>query len=240
MNQKVDILAIGAHPDDVELGCGGALAKFKAEGKSTAILDLTQGELGTRGSAELRKQEADKAAEVLGVSYRVQANLRDGFIRNDEESQLKLISFIRLFKPDVLLINAPNDRHPDHPHAAALAKDAAFKAGLRRIVTHYNGEEQEPHRPRLVFHYLQFWNIQPDIIMDISGFLEQKLESVRAYASQFYQPESTEPTTAISSQNFWDSISYRAKDMGRLIYRDAGEGFISAQPLGCDQLTDLL
>lgn len=240
MKQNVDILAIGAHPDDVELGCGGALAKFKAQGKTTAILDLTQGELGTRGSAELRKQEAENAAKILGVSHRAQANLRDGYIRNDEESQLKVISFIRLFKPDILLINAPNDRHPDHPHAAALAKDAAFKAGLRRIITHHKGEEQEPHRPRLIFHYVQFWNIQPDIIMDISGFLDQKIESVRAYGSQFYQPGSAEPPTAISSQNFWESVAYRAKDMGRLIYRDAGEAFLVAQPLGCDSLGDLL
>jgi len=237
--EKFDILAIGAHPDDVELGCGGAIAKWSAEGKKVAILDLAQGELGTRGSAELRDQEAANAAKILGVENRHQLELKDGFIRNDEESQLKLIREIRYFRPHLLLINAPDDRHPDHPHAAALAKDAAFKAGLRKIETHWDGILQEAHRPKLIFHYVQFWNIQPDIIMDISGYLEQKIESVKAYGSQFYQPNSSEPATAISSQNFWESIEYRAKDMGRLIYKDAGEAFISAQPMGCDNLLDL-
>ncbi|MCC5917919.1 MAG: bacillithiol biosynthesis deacetylase BshB1 [Cryomorphaceae bacterium] len=238
--QKVDILAIGAHPDDVELGCGGSLAKFSASGKSVAILDLTRGELGTRGSADLRDQEAEEAAKILGVKHRAQAFLKDGSIRNDEASQLEVIKWIRYFQPQMLLINAPTDRHPDHGHAAELCRDAGFKAGLQKIPSAFKGQIQQAHRPKTIFHYIQFWNIQPEIIMDVTGYLDIKVKSVRAYASQFYQANSEEPQTAISSKNFFESITYRAKDMGRLIYTEAGEGFISAQPLGTKTLFDLI
>ncbi|MCH8546632.1 MAG: bacillithiol biosynthesis deacetylase BshB1 [Cryomorphaceae bacterium] len=239
MTNKVDVLAIGAHPDDVELGCGGAIAKFAAEGKLVAILDLTKGEMGTRGSVEKRKEEADAAAKILGISHRAQANLPDGWISNDKASQLEVIKWIRYFQPTLLLINAPTDRHPDHPHAANLCLDAAFKSGLKNIVTEHLGHVQSYHRPRSVYHYIQFWNIEPDIIMDISGYLDKKLAAVNAYDSQFFNPNSDEPKTAISSKNFLDSVTYRAQDMGRLIYKDAGEGFIRAQPVGCKSLLDL-
>lgn len=235
---KVDVLAIGAHPDDVELGCGGAIAKFITEGKTVAILDLTKGEMGTRGSEEKRKQEAEDAAKILGVTHRAQANLADGWIVNDKVSQLEVIKWIRHFQPTLLLINAPTDRHPDHPHAARLCVDAAFKSGLKNIITEHLGKTQVAHRPRSIFHYIQFWNIEPDVIMDISGCLEKKLAAVKAYDSQFYNPNSDEPKTAISSKNFLDSVVYRAQDMGRHIYKDAGEGFVKAQPLGCQSLLD--
>ncbi len=237
---NVDVLAIGAHPDDVELGCGGALAKFISEGKTCAILDLTKGELGTRGTPEQRAQEAQEASKILGITQREQANLPDGGIQNSEDMQRIVIGWIRHFRPSLLLINAPTDRHPDHPHAAQLCIDAAFKSGLRQIQTTMDGNVQEAHRPKTIFHYIQFWNIKPDIIMDITGHLDTKISSVNAYASQFYNPDSDEPETAISSKNFIDSIRYRSQDMGRLIYTDAGEGFISAQPMGCQMLTDLI
>ncbi len=236
----VDVLAIGAHPDDVELGCGGTLAKLISQGKTCAILDLTQGEMGTRGTPEKRAEEAKKAAEILGVTHRAQAYLPDGWIQNNPESQRIVIKWIRHFRPSMLLINAPTDRHPDHPHAAKLCVDAAFKAGLKQVSTTMDGREQLAHRPKTIFHYIQFWNIKPDIIMDISGHLETKIKSVNAYASQFYDPNSDEPETAISTKNFIDSIEYRAMDMGRHIYRDAGEGFLSTQPMGCESLTDLI
>lgn len=236
--KKADVLAIGAHPDDVELGCGGSLAKFVAQGKSVAILDLTRGEMGTRGTPEVRAKEAAKAAEILGVIQRAQANLPDGWISNSAEHQMEVIKWIRYFQPTMLLINAPNDRHPDHPHAAQLCLDAAFKSGLQRVETFFDGEKQPFHRPKTIFHYIQFWNIQPDVVMDISGHLETKIESVKAYASQFYQENSEEPSTPISSKNFWESVRYRALDMGRHIYTDAAEGFISPQPLGCNSLMD--
>jgi N-acetylglucosamine malate deacetylase 1 len=237
--QKVDILAIGAHPDDVELGCGAAVAKFTAQGKSVAILDLTRGELGTRGSADLRDSEAAKAAEILGVQYRVQAGLKDGCIANDEKSQLEVVRWIRHFQPDMLLINAPNDRHPDHRYAAELCIDAAFKAGLQKISTEKDSKVQTAFRPKTIFHYIQFWNIKPDIIMDVSGYLDKKIQAVLAYDSQFYNAKSDEPQTAISSKNFLESVRYRTQDMGRLIYCDAGEGFVSAQPIGCNSLLEI-
>ena len=237
---KVDILAIGAHPDDVELGCSATLAKEIASGKSVAIVDLTQGELGTRGSAEIRLKEARAAADILGVKERVNLKFRDAFFKNDEEHQLELIKQIRRFKPDIVLCNAVDDRHIDHPKGSSLASDACFLSGLRRISTTWDNKEQEAWRPRLVLHYMQWKDLEPDILIDVSGYLNQKLEAVKAYKSQFYDPDSKEPESPISSKNFLDSVVYRAKNLGRILQVDAAEGFNSERYIGTQKLDDII
>lgn len=228
---KLDILAIAPHPDDVELGCGGTLAKAVAEGKKVGIIDLTQGELGTRGSAEIRLKEADKAKEILGVHVRENLKMQDGFFKNDKENQFKLIEAIRKYQPEIVITGATEDRHPDHARATQLIVDACFLSGLPRIQT-----EQNAWRPKRIFHFIQWRPLQPDFVVDISGFLDLKVKSCLAYASQFHDPKSDEPSTAISSQNFTESIAYRAKDWGRLVWKDAGEAFISESLLAVDSL----
>lgn len=237
---KVDILAIGAHPDDVELGCSATLAKEIANGKTVAIVDLTQGELGTRGSAEIRLNEAQDAAEILGVEHRVNLGFRDAFFKNDETHQLELITQIRRFKPDIVLCNAIDDRHIDHPKGSQLTSDACFLSGLRRIETKWNGESQGAWRPRLVLHYMQWKDLEPDVVIDVSGFLDKKLEAVQAYKSQFYDPDSKEPESPISSKNFLDSVSYRAKNLGRILQVEAAEGFNSERYVGVENLDDII
>lgn len=222
---KVDFLAIGAHPDDVELGCGGTIAKLVSEGKSVAIVDLTQGELGTRGSAETRAQEAKKAGEILGVSARENLKLKDGFLVNSEEYQMEIVKMIRKYQPDVVLANAIDDRHPDHAKGAKLASDACFLAGLRRIETTLDGEVQNAWRPKHVFHYIQWKEVEPDFVIDISDFLTQKIDSCMAYSSQFYDPTSKEPETPISNRDFFESLTYRAQNLGRLSGVAYAEGF---------------
>ena len=238
--KKLDILAFGAHPDDVELGAGATLAKMIAQGKTAGIIDLTQGELGTRGSSELRALEAAKAGEILGLSARENLGLPDGFFENNEESQRKVISAIRHYRPEVLIINAPSDRHPDHGRASELVQTAQFLSGLRRISTKRNGVQQEPWRPRIVLKYIQFLPLEPALIVDVTGFMEKKVESCLAYGSQFYDPSSDEPATAISSQNFLESIRYRAQDLGRIIGTDAGEGFLMERTPGVKSVFDLI
>ena len=213
---KVDVLAIGAHPDDVELGCGGTIAKLISEGKKVAIIDLTQGELGTRGTNETRAIEAKNAGEILGISARENLKMKDGFLVNSEEYQLRIIKAIRTYQPEIVFCNAVDDRHPDHAKAAKLASDACFLSGLIKIETEESGKKQEKWRPKQVFHYIQWKNLEPDFVIDISGFLDKKIESCLAYKTQFYDPTSTEPTTPISSKSFLDSITYRAQDLGRL------------------------
>ena len=237
---KLDILAFGAHPDDVELGAGATLAKMISQGKTAGIIDLTRGELGTRGSSELRAQEAAKAGEILGLSARENLGLADGFFENNEANQRLVISCIRHYRPDVLIINAPSDRHPDHGRASDLVQTAQFLSGLRRIATTRDGKEQEPWRPRVVLKYIQFLPLEPSVIVDVTGFLEKKVESCLAYGSQFYDPSSDEPKTAISSQNFLDSIRYRAQDLGRIIGTDAGEGFLMERTPGVAGVFDLI
>lgn len=222
---KVDFLAIGAHPDDVELGCGGTIAKLVSEGKSVAIVDLTQGELGTRGSAETRAQEAKKAGEILGVSARENLKLKDGFLVNSEEYQMEIVKMIRKYQPDVVLANAIDDRHPDHAKGAKLASDACFLAGLRRIETTLDGDVQNAWRPKHVFHYIQWKEVEPDFVIDISDFLTQKIDSCMAYSSQFYDPTSNEPETPISNRDFFESLTYRAQNLGRLSGVAYAEGF---------------
>lgn len=237
---KVDILAFGAHPDDVELGCGATLAKEVSLGKKVAVVDLTRGELGTRGSAEIRDEEAARAAVVLGLSARENLRFRDGFFKNDEAHQLEVIKMIRKYKPEIVLCNAIDDRHIDHGKGSRLVSDACFLSGLRRIETTYDGEPQEAWRPKLVYHYIQWKTIEPDFVVDVSGFIDQKMEAVLAYRTQFYDTNSKEPTTPITSKTFLDSIKYRAEDLGRLIGTDFAEGFTVERHLAVNSLDNLM
>lgn len=229
---KLDILAIGAHPDDVELGCGGTLAKMISENKKVGILDLTEGELGTRGTALTRKSEAEDAGKILSIAYRENLKFRDGFFKNDDIHKIELIKIIRKYKPDIVLANAVNDRHPDHGKAAKLVYDACFLSGLLKIQTSYNGVTQDKWRPKHIFNYIQWNEEKPDFIIDISHFLDKKIEACMAYKTQFYDPNSLEPNTPITSINFKKSILYRAENLGRLIGCDAGEGFTSQKWIG--------
>tara|TARA_B100000953_G_scaffold121860_1_gene100340 strand:- start:364 stop:1080 length:717 start_codon:yes stop_codon:yes gene_type:complete len=237
---KLDILAIGAHPDDVELSCSGVLAKEASRGKKTGILDLTRGELGTRGSAEIRDQEAAAAAKILGLSVRENIALADGFFTNDKESQLRIIEIIRKYRPEIVLCNAIDDRHIDHGKGSKLASDACFLSGLKKIETILDGKTQEAWRPKHVYHYIQWKNLQPDVVVDISGFMDVKMKSVLAYASQFYDPNNPDNNTPISSKNFQDSVKYRAQDLGRLIGTDYAEGFTVERYPAVDSIFDLI
>ena len=236
---KLDILAFGAHPDDVELGCGATIAKEISLGKKVGIVDLTRGELGTRGSAEIRDKEAAKSAEILGVEVRENLGFRDGFFVNDEAHQLEIIKIIRKYRPEIVLCNAIDDRHIDHGKGSKLVSDACFLSGLRRIETQLNGIEQEEWRPKLVYHYIQWKNITPDFVVDVSGFMDKKIASVMAYSSQFYNPNSDEPISPIATKNFTESIEYRAKDLGRLIFADYAEGFTVERYVAVNSLADL-
>ena len=223
---KVDILAFGAHPDDIELGCGGSIAKAVADGKNVGLIDLTRGELGTRGSASIRDKEAALAAELLGVKFRKNLGFRDGFFVNNEPHQLEIIKLIREHQPELVLCNAIDDRHIDHAKGSQLVSDACFLSGLAKIETNNSaGEAQVAWRPARVYHYIQWKEIKPDIVFDISGFLDKKIEAINAYASQFYDEKSDEPATPISTKNFLDSVRYRAQNLGRLAGVDAAEGF---------------
>ena len=236
---KVDILAFGAHPDDVELGAAGTLAKEISLGKTVGIIDLTQGELGTRGSAEIRLQEAAKAKEVLGAKVRENLKFRDGFFLNDEAHQRAIIEKIRQYQPEIVLCNAIDDRHIDHGKGSKLVSDACFLSGLRRIETSFEGKAQTAWRPKVVYHYIQWKNLTPDFVVDISGFMDTKVAAVLAYSSQFYDSNSNEPTTPISDKNFLDSVTYRARDLGRLIGTDFAEGFICERVPAVENLFNL-
>ena len=227
MSIKLDMLVFGAHPDDSELGAGGTIALEVSRGKKVGIIDLTRGELGTRGSAEIREKEAAKAAEVLGLAIRENLDLGDGFIFNTKPNQLMVVEVLRKYRPDVVLCNAIEDRHIDHGRASSLVSDACFLSGLTKIESKYPGEDQwqEAWRPQAVYHYIQWKNLKPDVVVDISDHIEKKMEAIEAYASQFYDPDSKEPSTPISSENFKDSIRYRARDLGRLTGTKYAEGF---------------
>lgn len=238
-DMKLDILAFGAHPDDVELGCSGTIAKEISLGKKVGIIDLTRGELGTRGTVEIRNTEATKASEILGVSVRENLDMRDGFFVNDENHQLKVIKMIRKYQPEIVLCNAIQDRHIDHEKGSKLVSDACFLSGLMQIKTEINGEAQRPWRPKVVYHYIQWQIIEPDFVVDISDFMNQKMEAVQAYSSQFYDPNSKEPVTPIASKNFLESIHYRAKDLGRLVGVEYAEGFTVERYVTVNSLGDL-
>lgn len=239
MNLKLDILAFGAHPDDVELGCSGTIAKEISLGRKVGIIDLTQGELGTRGTAETRRKEAEEGAKILGVEIRENLKFADGFFVNDKAHQLEIVKIIRKYRPDIVLCNAIDDRHIDHGKGSKLVSDACFLSGLRKIETQINGVLQQAWRPKTVYHYIQWKNIKPDFVVDISGFVDKKLASVLAYKTQFYDANSNEPTTPISDKNFLDSVTYRARDLGRLIGVDFAEGFTVERVAAVNSLYDL-
>jgi bacillithiol biosynthesis deacetylase BshB1 len=239
---KLDILVFGAHPDDAELGAGGTIAKEVSRGKKVGIIDLTRGELGTRGSAELRDKEATKAAKILGISVRENLEFADGFFVNDRKHQLEVIKMIRKYRPEIVLCNAVDDRHIDHPKGSKLVSDACFLSGLVKIDTQMDGDDewQEPWRPKLVYHFIQWKNLEPDFVVDVSGFIEKKTEAIMAYSSQFYDPKSKEPETPISSKNFTDSVNYRARDLGRLVGVEHAEGFTVERYAAVDNLDALI
>lgn len=237
---KLDILAFGAHPDDVELGCGGTIAKEIALGKKVGIVDLTRGELGTRGSAEIRDQEAKNAAEILGVSVRENLNMRDGFFVNDEKHQLEIIKMIRKYQPETVLCNAIEDRHIDHGKGSSLVSDACFLSGLIKVETILDDEIQKQWRPKLVYHYIQWKNIKPDFVVDITGFNKIRIAAILAYNSQFYDPDSQEPETLIATKNFLEGLNNRPQDLGRLIGVDFAEGFTAERLLAVNSLDNLI
>lgn len=237
---KLDILAFGAHPDDVELSCGATIAKEISLGKKVGIVDLTRGELGTRGTAERRDEEAANAAKILGVSVRENLRFRDGFFINDEQHQLQVIKMIRKYQPHIVLCNAVNDRHIDHGKGSKLVSDACFLSGLRKIETTIEGQEQQAWRPKQVYHYIQWKNLVPDFVVDVTGFIDIKVASLIAYKSQFYDPNSNEPVTPIATKNFKESIHYRAQDLGRLINSEYAEGFTAERYVAVNSLEDLI
>jgi len=238
---KLDILAIGSHPDDVELSCGATIAKEIANGKTVGIIDLTRGELGTRGTAESRDEESELAAKILGVHMRRNMEFADGFFVNDKQHQMALIKMIRKFKPKIVLCNAIEDRHIDHAKGSKLVSDACFLSGLIKIETKYEDEDglQDPWRPKQVYHYIQWKNLEPDFVVDVSGFMNKKMQAVLAYKTQFYDAKSKEPETPISSKNFTDSIDYRARDLGRMVGVEHGEGFTGERFLVVNSLYDI-
>lgn len=241
MINKLDILAIGVHPDDIELGCAGTILKHVDLGFKIGALDLTKGELGTRGSAEIRLKEADDSAAIMGLVSRENLGFEDGFVTEDnKEYLLELVKQIRKYRAKIVLCNAIEDRHPDHSRAASLVSKACFLAGLPKIKTSLYGEEQTAWRPKQVLHYIQWKPINPDLLIDISAYMDGKLKAVKAYKSQFHDANSTEPKTPISSQQFLDSVSYRASDLGRLVGVDYAEGFTSETMVAIDSFEHLI
>ena len=237
---KLDILVLPVHPDDAELGCSGTIVKEIALGKKVGIVDLTRGELGTRGSAEIRDKEAAASAKILGLAVRDNLGLPDGFFENNKPHQLKVIEAIRRFRPEIVITNAYHDRHPDHGRASDLVEDSAFLSGLRKIETYYNGHKQQEWRPNLVLHFIQDNYIKPDILVDVTDYWDKKLKSIHAFGSQFYNPEwEGEPQTYISSPEFIQVIEARAREYGKSIGVKFAEGFISRKILGVNDLFDL-
>lgn len=236
---KLDILAIGAHPDDVELSCGGTMYQHALAGKMTGIVDLTTGQLGTRGTPELRVKEAHEAAKILKLAVRENLEMEDGYFLNDKEHQLKLITAIRKYQPEILLINAPHDRHPDHGKGAELATDSAFLSGLAKIETFHNGKVQDAWRPKNVYHYIQAMHIKPDFVVDVSDSFDVKMQAVLAYKSQFFDPNSKEEDTFISSPEFLDFLKARCQEFGQIAGVKYAEGFIAQRHLGVKDLTTL-
>lgn len=239
---KLDVLAFGVHPDDVELSCSGVLLIEKSKGRKTGVIDLTRGELGTRGTAETRTEESAVASEILGLSIRENLDMADGFFQNDEAHQRKIITAIRTYQPEIVLCNAPEDRHPDHGRSAKLVEDAAFLSGLRKIETFSNGEPQEAWRPKYVMNYIQDRYIKPDFVIDITPVFEAKLASIQAYQTQFFTSGTAdnEPETYISTPGFMESIIYRAKMFGKMIGVEYAEGFVSKKTIGFQHLNQLI
>lgn len=236
---KLDVLAIGAHPDDVELSCGGTIAKLVKQGHVVGLADLTEGELGTRGSREIRAAESAQAASVLGVAIRESLGIPDGNIELNEENRLKVIRLIRTYRPDVMLFSYPVDRHPDHEHSSTLCREAWFYAGLRKITTMADGKPQEPFRPRAYYHYMQWFEFTPSFIVDVTDEFEMRMEAMQAFKSQFYDPSSTEPTTILSTPQFIEMIRTRLEYYGDKIGKKYGEPFYAHVPLNVNDLVAL-
>src|SRR5690606_5070484 len=239
---KLDILVFGSHPDDAELGAGATIAKEVAKGKKVGIIDLTRGELGTRGSAEIRDMEAAMAAAILGVQVRANLRRADEFFITDKQQQLEAVTMTRRYRRDTVLCNAITDRHIDHAKGSKLVSDACFLSGLVKVGTQLEGEEQwqEAWRPKVVYHYIQWQNLEPDFVVDVSEHMETKISAIMAYGSQFYDPKSREPETPISSKNFIDSVLYRARDLGRLVGVAYGEGFTAERYVAVKDLDSLI
>ena len=233
---KLDILAFGAHPDDVEISSGATLLKYAKEGKSIGIIDLTEGELGTRGSTEKRYEEAKKASEFLGLKIRENLNMGDGFIEHSDENKLRIIECIRKYKPELILANSVHDRHPDHAKGAKIVAEASYLSGLRKIETEVDGIPQEAHRPRMLLHYVQDYYLTPDIILDVSETGKEKLELVKCFGSQFYNPNSKEPKTPISGEGFFDYLEGRMLNLGRELGVRYGEAYTIDRTLGVKDL----
>ncbi|MBC9913277.1 bacillithiol biosynthesis deacetylase BshB1 [Chitinophaga varians] len=237
---KLDILAIAVHPDDVELGCAGTLMIHAQQGMKVGVVDLTRGELGTRGTPALREKEAQDAAKIMGLEVRENLGLADGFFRNDTMEQMAIITAIRKYQPDIVLANAMDDRHPDHGRAGKLIADSCFLAGLRKIETSVDGVAQQAWRPKQVFHFLQDRYHEPDFVVDITPVIEKKLEAIKAFSSQFLAPKDHEPQTYISGSGFFDSVVYRAKMLGKMVGVDYAEGYTSAKMIGIRNFADLI
>jgi bacillithiol biosynthesis deacetylase BshB1 len=229
---KLDILAFGVHPDDVELGCAGTIMAAIDQGKKVGIVDLTRGELGTRGTPTTRTQEAAAAAKIMGVDVRENLDMADGFFVNDEAHQRKIIALIRKYQPDVILANAPEDRHPDHGRSAKLVSDAAFLSGLRKVETVHDGATQQAWRPAYTFHYIQDRFIQPSFVIDITKYMDRKIEAVLAYGTQFNSADTSEPQTYISSPQFLETVKARALMLGKRIGVGYAEGYITEKIIG--------
>ena len=237
---KTDLLVFGAHPDDVELSCSGTILKHIVMGKKVVVIDLTQGELGTRGNASIRKEESEKASKILGIHNRECLMMQDGFFQNDPEHQQKIISVIRRYQPEIVLCNAISDRHPDHSRAGKLVAESCFYSGLLKIEMTHNGHALSPWRPKAVYHYVQDRYAEPDFVIDVTAYADKKRQSIEAYASQFYTPDSTEPETPISSPEFIESVFAKMAVFGRSIGVRYAEGFQTERIPGVDSLFNLL
>lgn len=238
---KLDILVLAAHPDDAELGCGGTIAKHVSMGYKAGVVDFTHGELGTRGTIQTRSSEAVESAKILGLAVRENLGLPDGFLKNEKEHQMAVIQAIRRYQPEIVLANAIYDRHSDHGKAAALAHDACFLSGLVKIETrNEKGEQQSPWRPKAIYHYIQSQFIEPDFVVDIGNFWDTKIASIKAFRTQFYDPESSEPETYISSPSFLRMVESRAIELGHAIGSKYGEGFTVRRYPGVNNLLDLI
>lgn len=238
-SEKLDILVFAAHPDDAELSCSGTIIKYLKAGKKVGIVDLTAGEMGTRGTAATRKIEAENANQIMGISVRENLNLPDCFFENNKDNQLKIIQMIRKYQPQIVLANAITDRHPDHGRAAQLVEHASFQSGLLKIETLENGKSQAPHRPQAVYHYIQDTYIQPDFIIDITAEIDLKKAAILAYQTQFFDPNSTEPQTYISSPDFIETVLARNREFGKIVGGVFGEGFTSKKIIGVKDIFSL-
>ncbi|MEZ0538658.1 bacillithiol biosynthesis deacetylase BshB1 [Fibrella arboris] len=238
---QVDVLCIAAHPDDVEMTSAGTVLSLVNQGKTVAVVDLTRGELGTRGTPEIRAREAEEGARIMQLTDRQNLGFKDGFFRNDEEHQRVLMAWIRHYQPAIVLTNTVDDRHPDHGRAAQLVTDACFYSGLRQIQTvdPVTGDPQGAHRPDYIYYFIQDRWLTPDFVVDITPYWAKKLDAIKAYKSQFFNPESTEPQSYISGEPFMKFLESRTRDHGHMINAEFGEGFISKRMLGVTNLFDL-